>query len=82
MTTSNSSDKSRKDQLVPRNTSLQTIINQCDTYMAKQDLITLAVDNWIGLQRDVQLRMWQLFWERYKDKLLSPDVKNCFQSPN
>lgn len=47
MTTSNSSDKSRKKaQLAPRNMSLQTIINQEDTIMAKEDLITLAVDSW------------------------------------
>lgn len=45
MTTSNSSDKSRKDQLASCNTSVQTIINQWDTIMAKQDLITLAVDD-------------------------------------
>lgn len=82
MTTSNSLDKSRKAQLAPCNTSVQTIINQRDTIMAKQDLITLAADNWIGLERDVQLRMLQLFWVSSKDKwwiLSTPNQSGVFR---
>lgn len=82
MTTSNSPDKSQKAQLAPCNTSDQTLINQWHPTMAKQDLITLDVDNCTGLEQNEQLRMWQLFWGRYKDKFSILDGKKRFQAPN
>lgn len=68
MTTSNSSDNSRRAQLAPRNMSVKPIISQWDTITA-WDLITL-----LTIERTVQQRTWQSFWERFNNNLLILDV--------
>lgn len=74
VTTSNSSNKSRRGQLAARNMSVKTIINQWNTIMPKQDLITLLLTIELALNRMYSGGCDSCIQENCKDKLLIQDV--------